>query len=137
MMAVKTATPSAPQAGTADVPAIELQDLVVAYGAKRAVDGLSLRVPAGTVFGFLGPNGSGKTTTIKTLLGFRRPDGGSARVLGYDCVRDSLALRARVGYVSEVNSLYDYLTVPQIAAFCRAISARWNQDVVDRYTRLF
>ena len=62
---------------------LEIEDLVVSYGRKLAVDGLSLTVPVGSVYGFLGPNGAGKTTTIKTLLGFRRPDGGSARVLGY------------------------------------------------------
>jgi ABC-2 type transport system ATP-binding protein len=88
--------------------AIEIHGLVVKYGSKRAVNGLTFRVPAGTIFGFLGPNGSGKTTTIKTLLGFRPPDGGSARVLGYDVVSQSLQVRARVGYVSETNSLYDF-----------------------------
>src|SRR5258708_809478 len=117
--------------------AIEIHDLVVKYGLKRAVDGLTFRVPAGTIFGFLGPNGSGKTTMIKTLLGFRPPDGGSARVLGYDVVSQSLQVRARVGYVSETNSLYDFLTIPQLCAFCRSLSPEWNQQVVDRYIGLF
>lgn len=117
--------------------AIEIHDLVVKYGSKRAVDGLTFRVPAGTIFGFLGPNGSGKTTTIKTLLGFRPPDGGSARVLGYNVVSQSLQVRARVGYVSETNSLYDFLTIPQLCAFCRSLSPEWNQQVVDRYIGLF
>ena len=67
--------------------AIEIQNLVVSYGSKRAVDGLNLQVPLGAVFGFLGPNGAGKTTTIKALLGFRPANGGSARVLGYDIGR--------------------------------------------------
>jgi ABC-2 type transport system ATP-binding protein len=124
-------------AGPDAAPALEIQNLVVAYGAKRAVDGLTLAVPTGSVFGFLGPNGSGKTTTIKALLGFRPPNGGSARVLGYDVVRDNLAVRAHVGYVSEVNSLYDYLTIPQLADFYRATSRRWNPAIVDRYVTLF
>ena len=85
--------------------AIELQNLVVKYGERPAVNGLSLTVPAGAIFGFLGPNGAGKTTTIKAMLGLRKPDAGSARVLGYDAVTQSLEVRARVGYVSEVNSL--------------------------------
>src|SRR4051812_49842473 len=84
--------------------AIALDGLVVKYGDKVAVDGLSLQVPVGSVFGFLGPNGSGKTTTIKTLLGFRPPDAGSARVLGYDAVTNSIEIRTRTGYVSELNS---------------------------------
>ena len=57
--------------------AIDIQNLVVKYGSrKRAVDGLTFAVPVGSIFGFLGPNGSGKTTTIKTLLGFRPPNAG-------------------------------------------------------------
>lgn len=117
--------------------AIEIHGLVVKYGSKPAVDGLTFTVPTGTIFGFLGPNGSGKTTTIKTLLGFRRPDGGSARVLGYDVASQSLQVRVRVGYVSETNSLYDFLTIPQLCAFCRSLSPEWNQQVVDRYIGLF
>ena len=118
-------------------PAIEIHNLAVQYGPRRAVDDLSFTVPAGTIFGFLGPNGAGKTSTIKALLGFRPPAAGSARVLGYDVVRDSLEVRARTGYVSEVHSLYDHLTIPQQAAFCRALSRRWDQAVVDRYIGLF
>jgi ABC-2 type transport system ATP-binding protein len=99
--------------------AIEINNLVVTYGNKPAVNGLSLRVPVGAVFGFLGPNS------------------GSARVLGYDVATQSLEVRARTGYVSEVNSLYDYLTIPQICAFCRRTSRRWNQGIVDRYLDIF
>lgn len=117
--------------------AIEINNLVVSYGSKRAVNGLSLSVPVGSVYGFLGPNGAGKTTTIKTLLGFRKPDGGSARVLGYDIVAQSTELRARTGFVSEVNSLYDYLTVPQMSDFCRSTARHWNQAAVDRYIKMF
>ena len=117
--------------------AIEIKDLVVNYGSKRAVDGLSLTVPAGSVYGFLGPNGAGKTTTIKTLLGFRKPDAGSASVLGYDIVADSVELRARTGYVSEVNGLYENLTVSQMSDFCRSTARQWNQAVVDRYIKMF
>ena len=104
---------------------------------KRAVDGLTFTVPVGSIFGFLGPNGSGKTTTIKTLLGFRPPNEGRAHVFGYDVASQSLQVRARVGYVSETNSLYDFLTIPQLCAFCRSVSQEWDQHVVDRYIGLF
>ena len=123
--------------GSQRPPAIELHNLVVRYGARPAVNGLDLTVPAGAIFGFLGPNGAGKTTTIKAMLGLRKPDGGSARVLGYDAVTESLEVRARVGYVSEVNSLYDYLTIPQHCAFCRSTSRQWDQAIVDRYVGVF
>ncbi len=117
--------------------AIDIQNLVVKYGSKRAVDGLTFTVPVGSIFGFLGPNGSGKTTTIKTLLGFRPPNQGRAQVLGYDVASQSLQVRARVGFVSETNSLYDFLTIPQLCAFCRSVSQQWDQQIVDRYIGLF
>ena len=117
--------------------AIQVEDLVVNYGRKRAVDGLSLTVPRGTVYGFLGPNGAGKTSTIKTLMGFRKPDGGSAKVLGYDIVEESLEVRARVGFASEVNSLYEGMTVPRICTLCRDLSRSWDQGLVDRYIGVF
>ncbi len=117
--------------------AIVMENLAVSYGAKQVLKGLSLEVPTGSIFGFLGANGAGKTTTIKTLLGFRPPNGGSARVLGYDVVRSRVEICARVGYVSEVNSLYEVLNVPQICTFCRDTQRRWNQGVVDGYLKLF
>ncbi len=125
------------QAGSPSTIAIELNSLVVKYGDIAAVDGLSFQVATGSVFGFLGPNGSGKTTTIKALLGFRPPNEGSARVLGYDVVADSIEIRARTGYVSEVNSLYDYLTIPQLCNFCKDTNRRWNQATVDHYIGMF
>ncbi|HEU5199422.1 MAG TPA: ABC transporter ATP-binding protein [Ktedonobacterales bacterium] len=128
---------SEPAAESETPAAITIEHLVVKYAERPAVNGLSLKVPAGTIFGFLGPNGAGKTTTIKALLGLRKPDAGSAKVLGYDAVTESLEVRARVGYVSEVNSLYDYLTVPQHCAFCRSVSRQWDQAIVDRYVGTF
>ena len=117
--------------------AIRIDGLVVDYGRKRAVDGLDLTVPRGSVYGFLGPNGAGKTSTIKTLMGFRKPDGGSAKVLGYDVVGESIEVRARVGFASEVNSLYEGMTVPRICRLCRDLSREWDQDLVDRYMGVF
>ena len=78
-------------------PAVEIVDLVMEYDGVRAVDGLSLQVRAGTVTAVLGPNGAGKTTTIETCEGFRRPMGGTVRVLGLDPVADAARLRPRVG----------------------------------------
>jgi ABC-2 type transport system ATP-binding protein len=77
--------------------AVEVCDLVKVYGARRAVDGLSLRVEPGSVLALLGPNGAGKTTVIEICEGFRKADGGTVRVLGRDPVRDAAALRPRVG----------------------------------------
>lgn len=118
-------------------PAIEVESLVVNYGRQRAVDGLSFAVPRGAIYGFLGPNGAGKTTTIKTLMGFRRPDGGSARVLGQEVVEESLAVRARVGFVGETGSLYEYMDARRHAKLCRSLGARWDQGLFESYLEFF
>jgi ABC-2 type transport system ATP-binding protein len=78
-------------------PVIETDELTKSYGPARGIENVSLEVEAGEVFGFLGPNGAGKTTTIRTLLDLLHPTSGSARILGLDSRRDSLAIRARVG----------------------------------------
>lgn len=117
--------------------AIEIENLVVSYGKKQVLNGLSLIVPRGSIFGFLGANGAGKTTTIKTLLGFRAPNGGTAHVLGYDVVRQHEEICERTGYVSEISSLYEYMSIPQICAFCQKLQRSWNQELVDHYLTLF
>jgi ABC-2 type transport system ATP-binding protein len=81
------------------------------YGPRLAVDRVSLEVEAGEVMGLLGPNGSGKTTILRILAGYLRPSAGTARIAGLDVVHDSLAARARVGYVPEDVPLYDWLRV--------------------------
>jgi ABC-2 type transport system ATP-binding protein len=77
--------------------ALEVRDLVKSYGAQRAVDGLSLTVERGELLALLGPNGAGKTTTIEICEGFRTPDAGQVRVLGYDPIREAAALKPLVG----------------------------------------
>ncbi|HXP18039.1 MAG TPA: ABC transporter ATP-binding protein [Streptosporangiaceae bacterium] len=78
-------------------PAVEITGLVKTYGRTTAVAGLSLLAERGQVTAVLGPNGAGKTTTVETCEGYRRPDGGTVRVLGLDPIRDARALRPRVG----------------------------------------
>jgi ABC-2 type transport system ATP-binding protein len=80
------------------------------FGATRAVDGISLKVPKGIAFGFLGPNGSGKTTTIRLLLGLLEPTSGGATVLGYDVNRQTDQIRERTGALLEHNGLYERLS---------------------------
>ena len=90
--------------------AIRTEGLTRHFGAIRAVDGLSLQVPKGCVFGFLGPNGSGKTTTLRLLLGLLEPTDGRAEVLGYDTRAEADAIRARVGALLEHYGLYERLS---------------------------
>ncbi|MBI5878702.1 MAG: ABC transporter ATP-binding protein [Chloroflexi bacterium] len=90
---------------------LEAQELVKRFGEFVAVDHVSFSMETGEIFGLLGPNGAGKTTTIRILLGLLAPNSGSARVLGYDVVRDAEEIRRRVGYVSQKFALYPDLTV--------------------------
>ena len=90
--------------------AIEISGLVKRFGSFRALDGLDLRVERGEVHGFLGPNGSGKSTTIRVLLGLLRGDGGTARMLGHDPWRESVALHRRIAYVPGEVALWPNLS---------------------------
>lgn len=92
-------------------PAIETHDLTRRFGALTAVDRVSLRIPRARIYGFLGPNGSGKTTTIRMLCGLLKPSSGDVRVLGLDIPRDAEKLRRKIGYMTQRFSLYDDLTV--------------------------
>jgi ABC-2 type transport system ATP-binding protein len=96
---------------------IVAKNLTRRFGDFTAVDHLSFSVKAGEVVGYLGPNGSGKTTTIRMLLGLLLPSEGQARVLGYDVVRQSEQVRERVGYMSQKFALYYDLTVGENLAF--------------------
>lgn len=103
---------------TADAPALACRGLVKTFGTHRAVDALDLEVPPGGIFGLLGPNGSGKTTTIRTCLGIYRPDGGSVRLLG---APNPLSVRHRVGYLPEERGLYARMKVREQLAFLASI----------------
>jgi ABC-2 type transport system ATP-binding protein len=91
-------------------PAVEVRGLIKVYGQTRALDGIDLTIQRGQVFGFLGPNGAGKTTTIRILATLTRPDGGTARVLGFDVTSEGSAIRARVALTGQFASLDDDLT---------------------------
>jgi ABC-2 type transport system ATP-binding protein len=93
------------------VPAIEMIGLTRRFGAFVAVDDVNLSVEAGTVFGFLGSNGAGKSTAIRMLCGLLRPTAGTGRVLGHDVAREPEEVKRRIGYMSQRFSLYDDLTV--------------------------
>jgi len=91
-------------------PIIEIDRLAKRYGDVSALDGLTLSVPRGSVFGFLGPNGAGKTTTINLLMGLVEPSEGSARVLGFDTVAAADEIRVRVGALLDETGLYEQLS---------------------------
>lgn len=96
---------------------IHTENLTRRFGEFVAVDGLNLEVTAGQVLGYLGPNGSGKTTTIRMLLGLLHPSAGRATVLGYEVATQSEAVRAHTGYMSQKFALYGELTTRENLAF--------------------
>ena len=102
-------------------PAIDARGLRKVFGPLVAVDGLTLTVNRGEVFGLLGPNGSGKTTTIRMFCGLLTPTTGTAMVAGCDVVRDGEAVRHRIGYMSQKYGLYDDLTVVENIRFYSTI----------------
>ncbi len=97
--------------------AIEVRGLTRRFGAFTAVDDISFDVRRGEIFGFLGSNGAGKSTTIRMLCGLLRPSAGDARVGGVDVARDPEGVKQRIGYMSQRFSLYELLTVDQNIAF--------------------
>src|SRR5262245_45936395 len=96
---------------------LHTEGLTKDYGRFRALDGLSLDVSAGEVFGLLGPNGSGKSTALRLLLGFLRPTAGRASINGHDCWHDSVAARGRVAYLPGELRLYEHMTGRRLVRF--------------------
>ncbi len=100
---------------------IDVRDLHKTYGARKVVDGLTLAVTAGEICGFLGANGSGKTTTIRMLCGLVKPNGGGGTCLGLDIARDAPRIRLLVGYMTQRFSFYEDLTVAENLEFVAAV----------------
>lgn len=100
---------------------IIVKDLKKYWGQTQAVDGISFNVNEGEVFGFLGPNGAGKTTTIKMLVGLTKPTSGSAKVAGYDIVKETTEVKRRIGVVPEASNLYEELTIQENLLFVSKI----------------
>ena len=96
---------------------IKLQNLNKRYGELQAVDNLSLEVPSGELFCFLGRNGAGKTTTIKMMTGLVRPDSGMIHLDGIDAMADPVEAKRIMGYIPDMPYLYERLTVVEFAQF--------------------
>jgi ABC-2 type transport system ATP-binding protein len=97
--------------------AIDIQNVSKRYGPKRVLDGITLGIPKGSVFGLLGRNGSGKTTLIKTLLGLIKPDAGGVRTLHDEpwCFKE--ATKSRLGYVPQSDRMYPWLKVKELISY--------------------
>lgn len=111
---------------------IDVEGLTKCFDGKRVVDDFTIRVRRGQIFGFLGPNGSGKTTTIRMLCGLLTPGGGRGTCLGYDIIRESAQIKRHVGYMTQRFSLYDDLSVRENLDFiARVYQVPKRKRVVD------
>ena len=109
---------------------IEIEGLAMHFRGCQALQKIDLTIPSGSVFALLGENGAGKTTLIRILTGFQRPTSGTARILGLDPLRDALAIRRRIGYVSDSPALYQWMRVDEIGSFA---SAFYPAGYLDKY----
>ena len=96
---------------------IDVRGLTKRFGDRTVVDQFDLQVPRGAIYGFLGPNGSGKTTTIRMVCGLLKPEAGEGEVLGFDVLEDSLKIKERVGYMTQRFSLYEDLSIRENLEF--------------------
>src|SRR5207247_1417078 len=114
-------------------PMIVIENVSRSFGKVRALDGLSLEVRDGEVYGFLGRNGAGKTTTLRVLMGILKPDAGRIELLGERVKRVPVSLKQRIGYVSQESNFYPWMTAEQLGCFVGGFYPTW--DAVE-YVRL-
>jgi ABC-2 type transport system ATP-binding protein len=122
-----------------DALVIEAADLRKHYDSVEALRGLTFGVPAGSICGFLGRNGAGKTTAIKMLLGMAHPTSGTARVFGLQASDPDAGvnIRRRTGFVSDEKELYDSMTAAEMIRFTAKFFPHWRPDLEQRYIRRF
>jgi ABC-2 type transport system ATP-binding protein len=115
-----------------DAPIIDVTGLTKSFDGRKVVDDFSIRAHPGRIYGFLGPNGSGKTTAIRMLCGLLRPDAGEGTCLGHDIRRDSAAIKREVGYMTQRFGLYEDLTIAENLDFiARAYGVANRRQVVE------
>ena len=116
---------------------IVIDNLVKYYDGRCVLDGVSLQVPRGCIYGLLGRNGSGKTTMIRILLGLEPPTRGRTLVLGEESVRLSANAHGRVGYVAEGHNLIQSYRVGRLISLCKGLSLKWNDEFFGRLIETF
>ncbi len=120
-----------------NLPVIEINQLVRKYGGTDAVNGLSLKVPAGRCYGFFGRNGAGKTTTMKCLLNLLRPNSGSVRLFGMDPRKDEVAVKSRLSYVPDTVAFHPWMTVRSTLDYIASFRSRWNSKTENELLERF
>jgi ABC-2 type transport system ATP-binding protein len=118
-------------------PVIKIENLTRRFGAKTALNGVSLAMARGGVYGLVGANGAGKTTLIKHILGLLRAEGGAVRIFGLDPVADPVAVLSRIGYLSEENDLPGWMRVDELIRYARAFYTNWDDAYAEELRRSF
>jgi len=118
-------------------PAIAISQLTRRFGAKTALDSVTLDVRRGGVHGLVGANGAGKTTLIKHILGLLRAESGTVRVFGRDPVADPVGVLSRIGYLSEENDLPGWMRVDELIRYSRAFYPAWDDAYAEELRRTF
>lgn len=114
------------------IPALELKNVVKQFGAKSVLQGADLVIEPGSVVGLLGTNGSGKTTLLKCAVGLLRPKSGECRLLGESAWDLSPTVKARLGYVPQVVSLYPWMVVSDLIRYTASFYPKWNDHLVNK-----
>ena len=118
-------------------PVLRTFGLRRSFGKFEAVRGLDLEVGEGSIYGFLGRNGAGKTTTIRMLMGILKPDGGEIELLGERTGRTSISQKQRIGYVSQYQHFYPWMTCMALSRFTGGFYPNWDADEFSRLLRIF
>jgi ABC-2 type transport system ATP-binding protein len=118
-------------------PVVAVSDLTRRFGARLALNGVSLSLPGGGVYGLVGANGAGKTTLIRHLLGLLRAERGSVRVFDLDPVADPVGVLSRVGYLSEDNDLPGWMRVDELIRYSRAFRPAWDDAYAEELRKAF
>jgi ABC-2 type transport system ATP-binding protein len=121
----------------ATAPVIDITQLSRRYDTRTALDGVSLSIPRGAVYGLVGANGAGKTTLIKHILGLLRAQSGSVRVFGLDPVGDPVGVLSRIGYLSEENDLPGWMSVDELIRYSRAFRPAWDDLYAEELRQSF
>jgi len=116
---------------------IDVSTLTRRFGAKTALDSVSVSMPRGAVYGLVGANGAGKTTLIKHILGLLRAESGSVRIFGLDPVGDPVAVLSRIGYLSEENDLPGWMRVDELIRYSRAFYPAWDDAYAEELRQSF
>ena len=117
--------------------AIEVRSLAKRFGKKTVLEEVTLHVPAGKTYAFLGRNGAGKTTTIRTLMGLLEPDAGQLSVLGLNPTSEALEVRRRVGYMVEGQAMFGWMRVAEVMRFVAAFYPTWDGKLALRLAQDF